>query len=70
MEGILKLNKHQKRIMWASYMLRLNNSHFISKDINDLLNIDVNDRNQTHASHYGIWMANKKLGLTGGYKMK
>ena len=66
----MKLDKHQKRIMWASYMLRLNNSHFISKDINDLLNIDVNDRNQTHASHYGIWMANKKLGLTGGYKMK
>ena len=55
--------------MWASYLLRLNNPHFISKDINALLNIDMSDRNLTHPSHYGIWMANKKLGIGGGYKM-
>ena len=65
----MKMNTHQKRIMWASYLLRLNNPHFISKDINALLNIDMSDRNLTHPSHYGIWMANKKLGIGGGYKM-
>ncbi len=55
--------------MWASYLLRLNNPQFISKDINELLNIDSKDRSQTHPSHYGIWMANNKLGSTGGYRM-
>ena len=65
----MKLDKHQKRIMWASYLLRLNNPQFISKDINELLNIDAKDRSQTHPSHYGIWMANNKLGSTGGYRM-
>tara|TARA_B100000287_G_scaffold386874_1_gene395027 strand:+ start:1066 stop:1260 length:195 start_codon:yes stop_codon:yes gene_type:complete len=56
-------------IQKASYAIKMAYPDYNSGTICRILEIDTMDLNQVHRVHLGVWKANKKLGLRGGYKI-
>ena len=61
--------KNLFHIYKASYALKMAYPDYASRQICQILEVDVLDLNQVHKVHLGVWKANKKLGLRGGYKI-
>ena len=56
-------------IQKASYALKMAYPDYTSGIICKILEIDVTDLNPVVRVHRGVWKANNKLGLKGGYKI-
>ena len=57
-------------IYLTSYAVKMVNPKYTSKKICEMLEVDMHDLNQVHKVHLGVWKANKKLGITGGYTVR
>ena len=56
-----------KDLSKVSFCIKMMYPNYTTGDICNLLKVNSKDRNQRCKVDYGVWKANNKLGLKGGY---